>query len=64
MGLPLNWLEKMKPQPSSFRNAIYLAIDAFRNRELYREISKDPLTPGSTPTNGKDESPEDLDRNS
>ena len=27
----------------SFRNAIYLAIDVFANRQLYKELSKDPL---------------------
>jgi len=29
--------------PDSFRSALYLACDIFRNRQLYAEISKDPL---------------------
>ncbi|MEN8201803.1 MAG: 4-hydroxythreonine-4-phosphate dehydrogenase PdxA [Bacteroidota bacterium] len=45
----------------SFRNAIYLAIDTIRNRELYKEISLDPLPAGTARTNGKDESPEDVE---
>jgi 4-hydroxythreonine-4-phosphate dehydrogenase len=28
---------------TSFRNAIYLAIDAFRNRKEYKELNKNPL---------------------
>jgi 4-hydroxythreonine-4-phosphate dehydrogenase len=28
---------------NSFRQAMYLACDIFRNREMYREISKNPL---------------------
>jgi 4-hydroxythreonine-4-phosphate dehydrogenase len=27
----------------SFRNALYLSIDVFQNRKLYKELSKDPL---------------------
>ena len=46
---------------SSFRNAIYLAIDIVRNRELYQEISSSPLHAEGIPSNGKDESPEDMD---
>ena len=45
----------------SFRNAIYTAIDVVRNRADYREITKDPLPLGQAPTEGKDESPEDLE---
>lgn len=52
---------KNEASEDSFRNAIYLAIDAVRNRELYREISRNPLLPGTTRTNGKDESPEDVE---
>jgi 4-hydroxythreonine-4-phosphate dehydrogenase len=47
--------------PASFRNAIYLAIDIARNRELYREISSNPLPVGEIPSGGKDESPEDIE---
>lgn len=32
-----------KATPASFRNAIYLACDIFRNRTEYKEITKDPL---------------------
>ncbi len=45
---------------TSFRNAIYLAIDVARNRELYKDISTNPLLAGKTKMGGKDESPEDL----
>jgi hypothetical protein len=45
----------------SFRNAIYLAIDVARNRELYKEISSNPLVAGKTGDDGRDESPEDLE---
>ena len=55
---------KNEASADSFRNAIYLAIDAVRNREQHREISNNPLSTGSTRTNGKDESPDDLESNS
>lgn len=45
----------------SFRNAMYLAIDVARNRELYKEISSNPLVSGKTGDDGRDESPEDLE---
>ncbi len=51
---------KNKASAASFRNALYLAIDVARNRELYKEISADPLTSGKTKNGAKDESPEDL----
>jgi 4-hydroxythreonine-4-phosphate dehydrogenase len=46
---------------SSFRNAIYQAINIVRNRELYSEISSNPLPAGGVPSGGKDESPEDME---
>jgi 4-hydroxythreonine-4-phosphate dehydrogenase len=52
---------KNEASATSFRNAIYLAIDVARNRELYKEISSDPLAAGKTKNGGKDESPEDLE---
>ena len=55
---------KNEASADSFRNAIYLAIDAVRNRELHRDISNKPLPPRTTRTNGKDESFEDLESNS
>ena len=55
---------KNEASATSFRNALYLAIDVTRNRELYKEISADPLAAGQTKNGGKDESPEDLEANS
>ena len=52
---------KNKASATSFRNALYLAIDVARNRELFKEISADPLAAGKTKNSGKDESPEDLE---
>lgn len=52
---------KNEASATSFRNALYLAIDVARKRELYREISADPLIAGKGNIDGKDESPEDLE---
>ncbi len=52
---------KNEASADSFRNALYLAIDVTRNRELYKEISADPLVAGYTNNSGRDESPEDLE---
>ncbi len=52
---------KNEASADSFRNALYLAIDVARNRELYREISANPLVAGQAKNEGKDESPEDLE---
>ena len=41
-----NWPAKIRHLPTSFRNAIYLAIDVARNRKLYEEISANPLVAG------------------
>ncbi len=32
-----------KASPESFRQALYLAIDIYKNREIYKEISQNPL---------------------
>jgi 4-hydroxythreonine-4-phosphate dehydrogenase len=32
-----------KASPDSFREALYLAIDIYKNRQIYKEISHDPL---------------------
>jgi 4-hydroxythreonine-4-phosphate dehydrogenase len=32
-----------KASPESFRQALYLAIDIYNNRDIYKEISKNPL---------------------
>lgn len=45
----------------SFRNALYLAVDIVRNRALYEEMSRNPLPAGGIPSDGKDESPEDME---
>lgn len=42
--------------PESFRQALYLAIDIFRNREIYKEISKNPLKKYDINPNQVDES--------
>jgi len=52
---------KNEASETSFRNAVYLAVDIVRNRELFKEISRDPLPAGKTTGGGKDESPEDLE---
>lgn len=52
---------KNQASATSFRNAIYLAIDVARNRKLYKDISADPLVSGQARNGGKDESPEDLE---
>ena len=54
---------KNEASATSFRNALYLAIDVARKRELYKEISADPLQAGKSRNGGKDESPEDLEDN-
>ncbi|HDS07365.1 MAG TPA: 4-hydroxythreonine-4-phosphate dehydrogenase PdxA [Bacteroides sp.] len=52
---------KDEASPSSFRNAMYLAVDVVRNRKLYKEITRDPLPAGKPEADGRDESPEDLE---
>ncbi|MDF1575815.1 MAG: 4-hydroxythreonine-4-phosphate dehydrogenase PdxA [Bacteroidales bacterium] len=52
---------KNEASADSFRNALYLAVDVVRNRELYKEISANPLMAGQPKDGGKDESPEDLE---
>jgi 4-hydroxythreonine-4-phosphate dehydrogenase len=52
---------KNEASATSFRNALYLAIDVARKRELYKEISADPLLEGKSNNGGRDESPEDLE---
>ena len=53
---------KNEASATSFRNALYLAVDVARKRELYNEISSDPLHVGRSRNGGKDESPEDLEK--
>jgi 4-hydroxythreonine-4-phosphate dehydrogenase len=52
---------KNEASSASFRNAMYTAIDVVRNRKMYQEITRDPLPAGNVPTDGRDESPEDIE---
>jgi 4-hydroxythreonine-4-phosphate dehydrogenase len=52
---------KNEASPTSFRNALYLAIDVARSRKLYDEISSNPLPVDKSSPGGRDESPEDLE---
>jgi hypothetical protein len=45
-----------KASPDSFRQALYLALDIFRNRKIYEEISKNPLKKYDINSNQEDES--------
>ena len=45
-----------KASPESFRQALYLAIDIFKNRKIYRKISKNPLKKVEINLNQVDES--------
>jgi len=45
----------------SFRNAVYAACDIVNQREIYKEISKNPLPTGVTISEGEDESIDDLE---
>ena len=47
--------------PTSFRNALYLAIDVARSRKLYDEIASNPLPVDKSSSGGRDDSPEDLE---
>jgi 4-hydroxythreonine-4-phosphate dehydrogenase len=42
-GTAFNIAGEGKASPDSFREALYLAIDIHKNRQIYREISRDPL---------------------
>ena len=44
-----------KASPDSFREALYLAIDIHKNRQVYEEISKDPLKKYNITSNQEDE---------
>ncbi|WP_340111034.1 4-hydroxythreonine-4-phosphate dehydrogenase PdxA [Maribellus mangrovi] len=45
-----------KASPESFRQALYLAIDIYKNRQIYDEISKNPLRKYEINPNQVDES--------
>jgi 4-hydroxythreonine-4-phosphate dehydrogenase len=44
-----------KASPDSFRESLYLAIDIYRNRKIYEEISKNPLKKYDINSNQEDE---------
>jgi 4-hydroxythreonine-4-phosphate dehydrogenase len=45
-----------KASPDSFREALYLALDIYKNRQIYKEISHDPLKKFDINPNQVDES--------
>lgn len=45
-----------KASPDSFRQALYLALDIYKNRKIYEEISKNPLKKYDINSNQEDES--------
>jgi 4-hydroxythreonine-4-phosphate dehydrogenase len=45
-----------KASPDSFREALYMAIDIHKNRQIYKEISSDPLKKFDINPNQVDES--------
>ncbi|MCK5135981.1 MAG: 4-hydroxythreonine-4-phosphate dehydrogenase PdxA [Bacteroidales bacterium] len=63
-GTAFDLAGKNKASSDSFRNAMYLAIDIVRNRELYKEITRNPLPVEKTTSGGRDETPEDLEPSS
>ncbi len=55
-GTALSIAGENKASPDSFRQALYLGIDIFRNRKIYEEISKNPLKKYDISSNQEDES--------
>jgi 4-hydroxythreonine-4-phosphate dehydrogenase len=55
-GTAFNIAGEGKASPDSFREALYLAIDIYKNRQIYREISNDPLKKFDINPNQVDES--------
>jgi len=53
---------KKKASPDSFRHALYLAVDIFKNRKIYEEISKNPLPVGGN-GNGNDKNTVEQNKN-
>ncbi len=52
---------KNEASSSSFRNAVYLACDIIKNRELYSEIHANPLDNSNTPKVDKDDDISELE---
>lgn len=58
-GTALELAGKGEASEQSFRSALYLAVDIFRNREMYDELNKDPLRPQNVlDRNARDETPD------
>lgn len=55
-GTAYNLAGEDKASPESFRQALYLAIDIFKSRQIYAEISKNPLRKYQFNPNQVDES--------
>ena len=51
---------KNEASEESFRNAIYLACDIIKNREMYGEIHSNPLDSTNTPRSDKDDDVKDM----
>jgi 4-hydroxythreonine-4-phosphate dehydrogenase len=55
-GTAYNIAGEGKASPDSFREALYLALDIYKNRQIYKEISHDPLKRFDINPNQVDES--------
>lgn len=55
-GTAYNIAGEGKALPDSFREALYLALDIHKNRQIYKEVSKDPLKKYDINPNQVDES--------
>ena len=53
---------KGEASATSFRNAIFTAVDVVRQRRMHKEITSDPMRSTQNPRGGRDESPEDLEK--
>jgi 4-hydroxythreonine-4-phosphate dehydrogenase len=51
---------KNEASEESFRNAIYLACDIIKNREMYKEIHSNPLDGANTPRSDRDDDVKDM----
>lgn len=60
-GVAYDIAGKDEADPASFRSALYAAVDIFRNREIDREINRNPLPSYAKDNWGKDQSAKDLE---
>jgi 4-hydroxythreonine-4-phosphate dehydrogenase len=51
-GTAFDLVGKEKANPESMRNAIYMALDVFRNREYVEDATKNPLKISKEKTHG------------